>query len=103
MKFSIWSLLLAILSCFYATCSIMASLMIFGLNNFSTDGYTNFMVHYYIGTFVFCIITAVISLVLRNASVKRGLINKMTKASKLMNVLSIIVSSVFTCVCFIIY
>jgi len=108
LKYCVWGLLLAILSAFYSCCSIMAGLIgllhqIF-ISGENMVGIEYFYIElYYIGAFVLTVITAVASSLLRKASIKRGIINKMTKASKIMNVLSIPISFVFTCVCFIVY
>ena len=95
LKFSVWSLVLAMLSCFYSFCCAYATLMVFFARLISSNVFTNELMFYCIGAFVLCLVASIISLILRKVSLKLGVVNKMTNASKILCILSIIVSIIF--------
>ncbi|MEE1197834.1 MAG: hypothetical protein U0K54_01645 [Acutalibacteraceae bacterium] len=94
-KHSVWSLLLGILSCFYSFCCAYATLMVFFARLISSNVFTNELMFYSIGAFVLCLVVSIISLILRKVSLKHGVVNKMTNASKILCILSIAVSIIF--------
>ncbi len=94
-KHSVWSLLLGILSCFYSFCSIWATLMVFFARLISSSVFTSELMFYFLGAFVLCLVASIISLILRKVSLKHGVVNKMTNASKILCILSITVSIIF--------